>query len=132
MIFNLLQKVFVTILLITTIGLNTVSLAQNTVPEPAQASQTQTALYEQVRSVIFENIANIAVFILAPIGVLMIVINIILILWALIAGEQGKVGSKIAAIMIGFVMVVIGLGIATNKEKIFKTSNIHTQQIAKY
>jgi hypothetical protein len=131
MIFNLLKKVFVTILLITTIGLSTNSLAQEAPTPTAPASQTQTALYEQVRSVIFENIANIAVFILAPIGVLMIVINIILILWALIAGEQGKVGSKIAAIMIGFVMVVIGLGIATNKEKIFKTSNIQTQQIAK-
>jgi succinate dehydrogenase/fumarate reductase cytochrome b subunit len=131
MIFINLKRAFIAVLLITTIGLNTNSLAQNNPAPAAPSSQTQTALYEQVKNVIFENIANIAVFILAPIGVLMIVINIILILWALIAGEQGKVGSKIAAIMIGFIMVVIGLGIATNKEKIFKTSNINSTLVAK-
>jgi hypothetical protein len=124
------KKAFLAFIIFLLIGLNTSSIAQANPAPAAPASQTQTALYEEVKNVIFENIANIAVFILAPIGVLMIVINIILILWALIAGEQGKVGSKIAAIMIGFVMVVIGLGIATNKEKIFKTSTVSTQIVA--
>ena len=96
-------------------------LFSTTISSVTFAQSTQTVLYQEVQKVIFDNVLNIAIYILVPIGVLMIVINIILILWALIAGEQGKVGAKIAAIMTGFILVVIGVGIATNKDKIFMT-----------
>jgi hypothetical protein len=76
-------------------------------------------LYDNVGKVITNNVANITSYILIPVGILMMIINIILILWALIAGEKSNVGGRIGAIIAGFSLVILGLTINTNRDKIF-------------
>jgi hypothetical protein len=78
-----------------------------------------TDLFKIIQKTILDNVTNLSTFILIPIGILVMVINIILILWSLISGEKGKVASKISSIIIGFIMVVIGMAISANKANLF-------------
>jgi NADH:ubiquinone oxidoreductase subunit 3 (subunit A) len=117
--FKNLNKVIIAIILTLTLffsaGLETHSFAD-----------TKTTLYETAQNTIYDNIKNIASFILIPIGVLMIIINIIIILWALIAGEQGKVGGKVGAIMVGFLLVIVGVGVSNTRNDIFQKPSFNT------
>jgi hypothetical protein len=76
-------------------------------------------LYEGIKDTINENIGNMTSYILVPVGVLVMIINILLILWSLLSGEKGSVGNRIGAIIVGFVMVAIGIFINSNKSLIF-------------
>ena len=96
----------------TVLNNSIITLAQN-------GPNNDIAIFDYTKTVIMNTIQNLTIFILIPIGVLMIVINIILIIWALIAGEKGAVSGKIAGIVIGFLMVIIGIAINANKASIF-------------
>jgi hypothetical protein len=78
-----------------------------------------TTLYEGIKETINESIGNLTSFVLIPVGVLVMIINILLILWSLVSGEKGRVGSRIGAIIVGFAMVAIGIFISSNKSNIF-------------
>ena len=90
---------------------------QNTVTNP-------TGLYEKIQSAILLNVGNITTFILIPVGVLMIIINILLILWSLVAGEKGNVGGRIGGIILGFVLVVIAIAINASRNSLFQTNTV--------
>lgn len=83
------------------------------------SAEQPKVLYEGIKSTINENIANLTSYVLIPVGVLVMIINILLILWSLISGEKGRVGSRIGAIIVGFVMVAIGSFISANRLTIF-------------
>jgi hypothetical protein len=110
---NLKENLYVLGTTIIAAGIaNPVDAQNNPRPNP-------TGLYDTIRGTILDNVANISSFVLIPIGVLMMVINLILVLWSLISGEKGQIGSRIGAIIAGFILVMIGIGISSQRETIF-------------
>ncbi len=95
------------------------ALCAITIFNPTQ-SMAQAQLYTTIENNIFDNIGKITSSILIPIGVLVIIVNIILILWALIAGEKGNVGGRIGGIIAGSALVMIGISINLIKTTIFR------------
>jgi hypothetical protein len=105
---------------IITAALTSATLLSQSITAYAVEPINPQELYKNVGSVIFNNVGNITSFILIPVGILVMIINIILILWALVAGEKSNVGGRIGAIIGGFCLVILGLAINTNRDIIFK------------
>lgn len=80
-----------------------------------------SGIYEAFRNIIYDNIKKLVSYVLVPIGVLMIVVNLIQIVWSLVASDNSKITSKIGYTLVGIVFVSVGLyiGAGDNAKNIF-------------
>lgn len=80
-----------------------------------------SGIYEAFRTIIYDNIKRLVSYVLVPIGVLMIVVNLIQVVWSLVASDNSKITTKISYTVVGIIFVSIGLyiGAGDNAKTIF-------------
>jgi hypothetical protein len=97
-------------------GLAFLSSLSLTVPVHAQNAQP---LFEKVRDTLFAIVGLIGAFIVVPVGVLALVVNIVMMIADVMTGNTQRVGGKIAWMIGLVVLVLVGLFLGTSARNIF-------------
>jgi hypothetical protein len=100
----------------TIAGLAFLSAISLNVPVYAQNAEP---LFTKVRDTIFAIIGLIGAFIVVPVGVLALVVNIVMMITDVMTGQTHKVGGKIAWIIGLIVLVLVGLFLGQSARNIF-------------
>jgi hypothetical protein len=97
-------------------GLAFLSTMSLTVPVHAQNADP---LFEKVRDLIFGIVGSIGAFIIVPVGILGLIINIVMMITDVMTGNTQRVGGKIAWMIGLVVLIMVGMFLGTSARNIF-------------
>jgi hypothetical protein len=89
------------------------------IPTVVHAQVAGEPAFQKMRDLIFQYAGLIGAFLIVPIGVLALIVNVVQLIWQLMTGETHGVGKKLGWILFTILLTAFGVWLGTNAQGIF-------------